>query len=386
MNNFDLIYQSKECKARLGRIVSLNGEVLTPAFFPVATQAAVKTLSPKDLNSCGVQGLLSNIYHLYLRPGIDVIEGLGGLRKFMGWKKPVITDSGGYQIFSLAKLIKVYKEGVEFNSHIDGSRHFLKPEDIIRMQFRVRSSVVLPLDECLKFPVTLKYAEDSLALTNHWAKLSQQAFKECLEKFAYSPLPLGIIQGSIYPELRKKSLEFLIGTGYDHFAIGGLSVGESKDLRYNIIDFLSGNFSEGSLRYVMGIGEPEDILELVDRGMDLFDCVIPTRLGRTGTAFTDKGKIVVRNSAFRKDSMPLDEGCGCYACRNFSRGYIRHLINANEVLGGKLISFHNIWWFMEFMKRIRREIKKGSFRKFKKDFLAGYFENSAVLDSDKDDG
>lgn len=383
MNNFGLIYQSKECPARLGRIVSSDGEVLTPAFFPVATQAAVKTLSPEDLNSCGVQGLLSNIYHLYLRPGIDVIENLGGLLKFMGWKKPVITDSGGYQIFSLAKLMKVCKEGVEFNSHIDGSLHFLKPEDVIRMQFRISSSAVLPLDECLKFPVSLKYAEDSLSLTNYWAKLSQQVFKECLDSFEYSPIPLGIIQGSVYPELRLRSLESLIEIGYNHFAIGGLSVGEPKDLRYNIIDSLSGNIPESSLRYVMGIGEPEDILELVDRGMDLFDCVIPTRLGRTGTAFTDKGKIVVRNSVFRKDPLPLDEGCGCYACRNFSRGYIRHLINANEVLGGKLISFHNIWWFMGFMKRIRREIQQGSFLQFKKEFLSGYSENNLASGSDK---
>jgi len=383
MNNFSLIHQSQECKARLGRIVIPDGEVLTPAFFPVATQATVKTLSPENLNSCGVQGLLSNIYHLYLRPGIDVIENLGGLRKFMGWNKPVITDSGGYQIFSLAKLIKVHREGVEFNSHIDGSRHFLRPEDIIEMQFRVLSSVVLPLDECLKFPVTLKYAEDSLALTNHWAELSQQAFKECLDRFEYFPMPLGIIQGSVYPELRKKSLEFLIETGYKHFAIGGLSVGEPKDLRYNIVDFLSGNLPEGSLRYVMGIGEPEDILELVDRGMDLFDCVIPTRLGRTGTAFTNKGKIVVRNSSFRKDPLPLDEKCDCYACRNFSRGYIRHLINANEVLGGKLISYHNVWWFTGFMKRIRQEIKKGSFLQFKQEFLNSYSENSLVSGFDK---
>ena len=374
MNKFEVIYQSRSCLARLGKLTTSSGEVLTPAFFPVATQATVKALSPQDLEECRIQGILCNIYHLYLRPGIDTIEKLGSLHRFMGYFRPIITDSGGYQIFSLSSLKRVKKEGVEFSSHIDGSRHFLTPSQIIEMQFKVSSDVLLPLDECLKFPVSFSQAEDSLRLTTLWAEKSKQTFLNCQEKVKIKPLFLGIIQGSVYPELRKRAIEALIKLGFKDFALGGLSVGEPPDLRYNIVHLVISNLPTSSLRYLMGVGTPQDILEAIERGIDLFDCVIPTRLGRTGTAFTDRGKLVIRNAKFSKDESPLDEECRCFVCRSFSRAYLRHLINAKEILGVRAISYHNIWWFAKFLDRIRKAIKEDRFLEFKKEFLRRYVE------------
>lgn len=372
MSNFVVHKQSRKCKARLGKITTPEGEVNTPSFFPVATQAAVKALSVQDLAECGVQGLLSNIYHLYLRPGIEAIERLGSLNKFMNWPKPIITDSGGYQIFSLARLRKVKKDGVEFNSHIDGSRHFLRPQDIIEMQFRVSSTIIVPLDECLKYPVELSYAKDSLDITTQWAVLSKEAFLRGKDTFKREPLLLGVIQGSTYLDLRKKAIADLLSLGYKHFAFGGLSVGEPLNLRYNIISFIIENLPQSSLRYLMGVGKPEEILEAVERGVDLFDCVIPTRLGRTGTAFTSKGKVVVRNAIFSQDSIALDEDCSCFVCKNFSRGYLRHLVKSKEILGARLLSYHNLWWFSKLLKNIRKSIQEDSFLGFKKNFLASF--------------
>ncbi|HEC69279.1 MAG TPA: tRNA guanosine(34) transglycosylase Tgt [Candidatus Omnitrophica bacterium] len=376
MGNFEVLRQEKSSSARLGKLITPSGEVLTPAFFPVATQGSVKSFSPQDLEECRIQGVLCNIYHLYLRPGIEVIEKIGGLHKFMTYFKPIITDSGGYQIFSLASLKRVRKEGVEFSSHIDGSRHFLSPSEIIEMQFRVGSDVIVPLDECLKFPVSFSDAETSLERTSYWAEESRNTFLRLRDKFKRKPLFLGIIQGSVYPELRKKAVEALLNLGFNNFALGGLSVGEPFDLRYNIVSLIVEELPSSSLRYLMGVGTPEDILEAVERGIDLFDCVIPTRLGRTGTAFTNQGKLVVRRATFSEDASPLDEECSCYVCKSFSRAYLRHLINSKEILGIRAVSYHNLWWFSKFLRQIRDAIKENRFGEFKKSFLEKYQGNS----------
>lgn len=372
MDYFELCNKDNNSQARTGLLNTVNGQVKTPAFFPVATQGVVKTLTPLDLKECGAQGLLSNIYHLFLRPGIDRIKKLGRLHKFMGWERPIITDSGGYQIFSMADLKKVKNEGVEFNSHIDGASHFLKPADIIRMQFEVASSVIVPLDECLHFPVSKGQTERSLELTSYWAELSSREFQECRDEFGYSPLLLGIIQGATHLELRQQAIDRLCDIGFKHFALGGLSVGEPPDLRCDVVSHITANLPESSFRYLMGVGMPEDILNSVERGTDLFDCVIPTRMGRTGTVFTNQGRIVIRNAVYKEDSFPLDSECECYVCRNFSRGYLRHLINSGEITGGRLLSYHNVWWFSRFMKRIRDAIEEDRFSKFKKNFLDKY--------------
>ncbi len=372
MDDFKIIRRCKDSKSRLGSLNTGNGRVNTPAFFPVATQATVKSLSPRDLNECGVQGLLTNIYHLFLRPGIDVIEESGGLHKFMGWDKPIITDSGGYQIFSMADLKKIKPDGVEFNSHIDGCKHFLTPQKVIELQFKAASTGIVPLDECVKFPVTETEAEDSLMTTYSWAESSMQAYEEYAEKSGRQPLFLGIIQGATFKELRKKAIGQLVNLGFKHFALGGLSVGEPENLRYNIVSFTAEELPDNSLRYLMGVGNPEDILNAVESGVDLFDCVIPTRLGRTGTVFTNTGKVVVRNAVYRKDSIPVDPECNCYTCRNFSRGYLRHLINTGEILGGRLLSLHNVWWFTNLMKNIRKAIAEDRLVQFKKNFLSAY--------------
>jgi len=372
MNSFEITHQSSKTKARLGILRTVDGQIHTPAFLPVATQATVKAISVEELKQAGIEGILCNIYHLYLRPTIGVIEKLGGLHKFMGWSKPIITDSGGYQIFSLANLKRVKQDGVEFNSHIDGSKHFLRPEDIIEMQFRVKSSIIVPLDECLKFGVDITCADKSLDITTGWALKSQEEFLSCSDKFKRKPLLLGVIQGSVFPDLRKKAISRLLDLGFEHFAFGGLSVGEPADLRYNITSFVVDNLPSGSLRYLMGLGKPRDILEAVERGVDLFDCVIPTRLGRTGTVFTNKGRMIVRNSVFSRDEASLDDECGCYVCKNYSRGYLRHLINTKEILGVRLLSYHNIWWFSAFLQRIRKAIAEDKFVEFKNNFLAKY--------------
>ena len=376
MTGFEVLYQGKQSKARLGILKTINGSINTPAFLPVATQATVKSISQEELDEAGVQGLLCNIYHLYLRPKIEVIEKFGGLHKFMNFSKPIITDSGGYQVFSLASLKRVEEEGVEFNSHIDGSKHFLTPEDVVLMQFRVKSSVVIPLDECLESGVDLSRARKSLNITTGWASKSNGAFLKYSRQFERTPLILGVIQGSTFQSLRKEAIDRLLSLGFKHFAFGGLSVGEPADLRYNIVSFIVDNLPDFSFRYLMGVGKPEDILEAVQRGVDLFDCVIPTRLGRTGTVFTNKGKAVIRNAVFSQSDSPLDDECGCFVCKSYSKGYLRHLINSKEILGVRLLSYHNVWWFSQFLQRIRNAVAQDKFQEFKKQFLAGYQQAS----------
>ncbi|MCK4519648.1 MAG: tRNA guanosine(34) transglycosylase Tgt [Candidatus Omnitrophica bacterium] len=366
---FTIIKKDIETKARLGNFKTQGNEFNTPCFFPVATQAAVKGISPRQLKEIGVDGLLVNAYHLFLRPGVEIIKKCGGLHSFMGFDKTIITDSGGYQIFSLERLRKVSDEGVEFQSHIDGKTFFLTPEEAIKIQLDLGSNIVVPLDECVKYPVSKKHARCAMKRSLSWAKRGKDYFDKHNKN---SRLFWGIIQGSVYRDLREECLEELSSLGLEALCVGGLSVGEPLDLRYNILSFIYDKADEKYLRYFMGYGKPLDILEAVSLGIDLFDCIVPTRFGRTGTAFTDNGEITVRNAAYSRDKGPIDKGCSCYTCCNFSRAYLRHLVNIKEMLGVGLITYHNLFWYNNFMARIRKAIEGKKFAEFKKEFLSKF--------------
>lgn len=368
---FTILQESDQTRARLAKFKTRRGEVKTPAFFPVATQAAVKGLSPRELDQIGIQGLLVNAYHLYLRPGVEVIKKSGGLHKFMNFDKTIITDSGGYQIFSLQRLRKVSDWGVEFQSHIDGKTIALTAQDVIKIQLDLDSDVIVPLDECVKYPTPHEYASIATKRTIEWAKQS----KDYLNKHKNNDsVFFGIVQGSTYTDLRKYCLDELFSIGIDGLCVGGLSVGEPTDLRYNMLSFIGENTDKNYLRYFMGYGRPRDILEAVSLGVDLFDCVVPTRFARTGTVYTRNGKIVIRNSPYIDDNSPLDQECPCYVCRNFSRAYLRHLINAKEMLGVQLLTYHNVFWYKNFMQDIRDAISQQRFASFKREFLSTFKE------------
>ncbi len=373
---FKIIARDKSTKARLGELETPRGVLKTPLFFPVATQATVKTLSNEDIKDCGAQAVLSNTYHLYLRPGIEILEKAGGLHKFMAWEGPILTDSGGYQVFSLATLMKVKEEGVEFQSHIDGSRHFLAPEDVVGLQLRFGSDIIMPLDECVHYPAEKDYARASLDLTTDWAERSKAHFlahRSSLIADRRIPLLFGIAQGATYLDLRKEAVERLVEIGFDGYAVGGVSVGEPDELVSEVAQYALGLLPEYAPHYVMGVGTPVDMLEAVSRGADMFDCVMPTRNGRNGTAFTKKGKLVLRNSAYADDFQVIEEGCACLACRGgYSRAYLRHLIGAAEILGLRLVSLHNVYFYVKLMKEIRSSLKAGNFSTFKSRFLKEY--------------
>lgn len=363
---FKLIHQDKNSKARLGKLVTEHGEIDTPAFMTVGTHATVKGLMLKDVEDAGAQIILANAYHVFLRPGIEVIKKSGGLHKFMGWDKPILTDSGGYQVFSLALFRKMHDRGVEFQSHVDGLKHFLTPEDVIRIQETLGSDIIMPLDECVHYPCVRDQAKTAMERTIDWAKRSQSAHEQKKQ------LLFGIIQGATYDDLRRDCARRLVDMDFDGYSIGGVSVGESSNLIYNIIELVAQLIPDEKPRYAMGIGYPFDIVEAVDRGVDMFDCVIPTRYGRNGTAFTSSGKIIIRNAPYAEDMRPLDAKCGCYVCKNFSRAYLRHLFNAKEMLGLILLSLHNVYFFLDLMRSIRRAIKEDKFSQFKQMFLMDY--------------
>jgi len=366
---FKLLKQDSATQARAGVFSTRHGDVQTPAFFPVATQAAVKGVSVKDLEEIGISGLLVNAYHLFLRPGTDIVAKCGGLHKFMGFNRPIITDSGGYQIFSLERLRKVSDDGVQFQSHIDGKTFFLGPQDVMKIQLELYPDVVVPLDECVKSPASFEDAQRAVQRTVRWCRKS----KEFLDQNKREGLLFfGIVQGATYPELRMECLKAVQDLGVDGLCLGGLSVGEDTDLRYNMLSLVASQAQPDRLRYFMGYGLPDDIVEAVSRGVDLFDCVIPTRMGRTGTAFTSYGKLVVRNAGCTRDESPLDQGCSCYVCRNYCRAYLRHLINANEMLGVQLLTYHNIYWYNHLMRRIREAVREDRFAGFKQEFLRNY--------------
>jgi queuine tRNA-ribosyltransferase len=370
---FKLNYQDKKSKARVGRLATAHGEIDTPCFIPVGTQGTVKALSPKELEDSGAQIILANAYHLFLRPGVELIKKAGGLHKFMSWDKPVLTDSGGYQIFSLALLRKVKDEGVEFQSHIDGQKHFFTPEDVIRIQQDFDADIIMPLDECVHYPCAKDNAEVAMQRTISWARRSKALFDEYrVPSTEYRALLFGIVQGATYEDLRKECAERIVEINFDGYAIGGVSVGEPKNLRYNITSLVASILPQEKPRYLMGVGTPEDIIEAVGTGVDMFDCVVPTRYGRNGTAFTSEGKLIIRNAGYSEDFKPLDALCDCYACRNFSRAYLRHLFNTGEILALRLVSLHNVYFYLRLMQKVREAIRQDRFIEFKKEFLSNY--------------
>jgi len=342
-----------------------HGEVRTPVFMPVGTQATVKTLSPEDLKCVGAEIILSNTYHLFLRPGHDLIREFGGLHRFMNWNRPILTDSGGFQVFSLADLRKVTDEGVTFQSHIDGgAKHVITPEYAVEIQEALGADIIMAFDECIPYPATRDYAREALERTLRWARRCREAKKDTGQAL------FGIVQGGMYPDLRRESARALVDIGFEGYAIGGLSVGETKPLMQEMIEATVPSLPADRPRYLMGVGTPEDLVEGVDRGIDMFDCVMPTRNARNGTFFTSEGKLAIRNSRYERDHGPLDPACACYTCRTFSRAYLRHLFNAGEVLALRLGTLHNLSFYIRLMKDIRKNLDEGSFPEFKRSFLA----------------
>ncbi len=375
---FKVTHKDKHSKARTGRLETACGVISTPCFMPVGTQASVKTLSPLELEEAGAEIILSNAYHLFLRPGREVIKHAGGLHNFMHWEKPILTDSGGYQIFSLALLRKVSDKGVEFQSHIDGMRHFLTPEEVVSIQRDLGSDILMPLDECVHYPCAKDYVRIAMQRIVEWAKRSKLYIANRLSHIEESDkrILFGIVQGATYEDLRQDCCRQLTEIGFDGYSLGGLSVGEPKSLMYNIAEATLAHLPQEKPRYLMGVGLPVDIVEAVDLGVDMFDCVAPTRYGRNGTAFTSTGKLTVRNSPYIEDFRPLDKDCSCPTCKNFSRAYLRHLFNSDEILGLRSVSLHNVHFYLELLRRIREAINQDKFAEFKKEFLARYNQSA----------
>ncbi len=365
MNFFILDHKDTGSRARCGKLITAHGEVPTPVFMPVATQGTVKTISNKELLECGVDMLISNAYHLYMRPGREILGKAGGLHDFMGWKKAITTDSGGFQVFSLAELCKIREEGVEFRSHIDGSEHFFTPESVIDFQLLLGSDIMMPLDECVHYPAEKNYVEDSVDLTLRWAGRSKARLAENQRKSRL----FGIVQGSTYHDLREKCVRGLMDMDMDGYALGGIGVGEPVELINEMTEYTASLLPENKARYVMGVGTPPDMLEAISSGIDMFDCVVPTRNGRNGQAFTFSGEIQLRNAPFKDDFGPIDPECGCFTCRNYTRGYIRHLFNVGEILAMKLISLHNIFFYVKLIELSRAAVQENRFSGFKKEFL-----------------
>ena len=372
MYQFKLLKKDPTSEARLGKICTPHGEVNTPVFMPVATQGTVKSLVPETVRDLGAEMILSNTYHLYLRPGHDIIKEFGGLHKFMNWSSPILTDSGGFQVYSLGALRKITDDGVIFQSHIDGSRHFISPELAVEIQEALGSDIMMCFDECTPYPASFEEAEKSLELTVNWArkcKNSQHNDHQAL---------FGIIQGGIYPDLRKRAIEDISANiGFDGYALGGLSVGEPKEDMLSITKLITPLLPEDKPRYLMGAGTPEDIVTCVSYGIDMFDCVIPTRCARNGLLFTNHEKVVIKHARYRNDNLPVDSTCDCYTCRNYSRAYLRHLYMAKEILAMILNTIHNIRYYMHLMERIRAAIGDSRYPVFKKEFL-----NSCQLSAD----
>ena len=338
--------------ARLGRLVTAHGVVETPAFMPVGTQGTVKAMLPRDLKEMGCQILLGNTYHLYLRPGAELIRELGGLHRFMSWDGPILTDSGGYQVFSLGAMRKLSEEGVRFQSHLDGSHHLLTPEGVVQIQEALGSDIAMVLDECISHDAKREYVQDSTARTIRWAE-------RCLRARSHDDqLMFGIIQGGMYEDLREQCVREMNSMSFDGFAVGGLGVGEGEELLHAVAASTAGLLPETRPRYLMGVGRPEDIMRAVRAGFDLFDCVLPTRNARNGTLFTAQGKLSIKRAEFARDPRPLDETCDCYCCRNFSRAYLRHLYVAGEILSSQLNSLHNLYFYHRLMERCREAIRR----------------------------
>ncbi len=359
---FTLHCRSSESAARRGEVRTKHGTFQTPVFMPVGTQATVKAVTPENLKEMSAEIILGNTYHLYVRPGHKLIERFGGLHGFMNWDRPILTDSGGFQIFSLKELTKITEEGAAFRSHLDGSKLFLSPEDAIMVQESLGSDIMMCLDTCIPFPADREETVKATDLTRRWAQRCRKAQNQT------GQLLFGIVQGGMYPDLRKRAAQDLIEIGFDGYALGGLSVGESKSLMQEMTEATVPHLPADYPVYMMGVGTPEDLVEGVWRGVDMFDCVMPTRNARNGTLFTSTGKVVIKNARHREDERPLDEQCKCYTCRNYSRAYLRHLFQAREILSYHLNTIHNLHYYLNLMAGIREAIEKDSFAQFRKDF------------------
>lgn len=347
-----------------------HGKIQTPIFMPVGTQGTVKAITQRVLESeINAEIVLSNTYHLYLRPGTNILEKAGGLHKFINWSRPILTDSGGFQVYSLSDLRKLKPDGVEFRSHLDGSKHFFSPKKVIEIQRSIGSDIIMPLDECTPFPCEFDYAKKSKDLTSKWAVLNKEAFENSKPLYGYDQYLFGIIQGSVYKQLREESARDLYKLDFDGYAIGGLAVGEPTDMMYELVDFTTDFMPQDKPRYLMGVGRPENILEAIARGVDMFDCVMPTRNARNAYLFTSKGIVSMRNAAYKDDFSPLDPECGCYTCTNFSKAYLRHLFNAREILALELATIHNLTFYLNLVREARRRIFDGSFVEWKNNFV-----------------
>ncbi len=362
---FHVTARCTETRARTGRLTLVHGTVDTPVFMPVGTLGTVKALAPEDLAAAGAQIILGNTYHLYLRPGCDVIERFSGLHRFMNWDGPILTDSGGFQVFSLAKLTRITEEGASFQSHIDGSRHLLTPEKSIEIQITLDSDILMCLDHCIAYPAERQAAREALEITTRWAERCRNTWQErSREKNAL----FGIVQGGMYPDLRQASAEALAAMEFSGYALGGLSVGEPKELMYDVAEASLPLLPDDRPKYIMGVGTPENLVELTARGADMFDCVMPTRNARNGQLFTRRGTLNIANSRHRTDTAPPDPECRCYTCRNYSRAYLRHLYQSREILAYRLNTLHNIHYYIELMAQMRSAIRKGRFEAFRQDF------------------
>jgi len=383
---FELLAQDRESKARHGRLTTAHGAIETPAFMPVGTQGSVKAVSPRELRELNAPIVLGNTYHLFVRPGIEVIKHLGGLHKFMNWDRPILTDSGGYQIFSLAKLRKISEEGVQFQNHVDGTPAFMSPEIAMEIQAALGSDIAMVLDECPPWPCEYDYAAKSAEMTTRWAKRCKEAVgaavsganqdkaAETADTAEEQPrqLVFGIVQGATFEELRQRSAQAIVDLDLDGYAIGGVSVGEPEEEMIRAVESSEPFLPSDKPRYAMGLGTPPQLLEMIARGMDMFDCVLPTRLARNGTAFTSTGTLNLKNAEFARDKRPIEESCDCTSCREFSRGYIRHLIKAEEILGLRLITLHNLHSYLDLMRQARDKIDKGTFDEFRGEFVSNY--------------
>ncbi len=367
---YEHIHTCSQTGARLGRVHTPHGSFMTPAFMPVGTQASVKGMSPEEVSDMGAGIILSNTYHLWLRPGSEIVAKACGLHSFMNWKGSILTDSGGFQVFSLAKPKDIVEEGVKFQSHIDGSRLFLTPEESMRIQNDLGADIIMAFDECCPYPAEYSYADRSQARTTRWLDRCIESHKRPDEQALF-----GIIQGSMYPDLRKKSAEAITARDLPGYAIGGISVGEPKELFLQMIDCTVPLMPEDKPRYLMGVGTPDYLIEGAVRGVDMFDCVLPTRMGRHGTILTDHGRKIIRDKRYAEDFGPMDPGCGCYACRNFSAAYVRHLIKANEMFGLRLCTYHNIYYLLNLMQRVRDAIANDCLGDWREEYYKNYYGN-----------
>ena len=362
---YELLHIDKTTGARRGIVHTPHGDIQTPIFMPVGTQATVKSMTVEELKENGAQIILSNTYHLYLRPGEKLVKKAGGLHNFMRWDRPILTDCGGFQVFSLSDLRTISEEGVEFKSHLDGSKHFFSPEKVMQIEEDLGADIIMSFDECCPYPSTYEYTKNSMERTTRWAKRCKASHKTNQALF-------GIIQGGFYEDLREKSAKDLIELDFPGYAIGGISVGEPKEEFLKMLKFTAPLMPKNKPRYLMGVGSPDYLIEAAMAGIDMCDCVLPTRIARNGTAMTSHGKVVVRNASYAEDFTPLDPECDCYTCRNYTRAYIRHLVKCNEILGVRLLSIHNIKFLTNLMERVRIEIENDNLANFVKDFYKKY--------------